>query len=115
MRDAKLHKLTIDALKWKANVAQDMYDANDEETHSWKDTAEACLAAVESGTPAGMSHEAKGELENYLGGDMPAAETTAIVRDLCRAGWYEKYDPNAFTTRRIKTRTVDGIKYETGY
>ena len=95
----KLHKLTVEVLYHKAQEGR---------------IADACLAAVETGTPEGMSHEAQYALSNYLEQDLPANETTAIVRDLCRAGWYEKHNPNSSTWQRIKTRIIDGVKYVTG-
>lgn len=110
-----LHKLTRDALAWKRQIADDTYDELDPETECWLDVSNACREALRLNTPACMPKDAQEELENYLQGDLPPAETTAIVRDLCRAGWYEKHDPSAVTTRKIKTRTVDGVKYSTGF
>lgn len=110
-----LHKYTRDALAWKRQIADDTYDENDPETECWLEVSNACREALRLNTPACMPKAAQEELENYLQGDLPPAETTAIVRDLCRAGWYEKHDPSAITTRRIKTRRVDGVQYSTGF
>lgn len=63
-----LHKLTIEALQHKRDVALDSYDAKDEETHCWLDTAQACENAIKYGFSDNLPKEAKEELENYLGG-----------------------------------------------
>jgi hypothetical protein len=86
----KLHQLTIEALKHKAEVAAETYDPTDEETAWAKVADEQCRAVAAAGTTEALSQnpKAQDELENYLGGDMPPRETTAIVSDLCRSGYY---------------------------
>ena len=114
----KLHQLTVDALRHKAAVAADTYDPTDEETAWAKVAAEQCRAVAAAGTTEALAKSlaARVELENYLGSDMPPRETTAIVFDLCRSGYYEQHNPNTVTMgRRCKTRTVDGVKYDTGW
>ena len=115
--NTKLHELTIEALCYKAGVAADTYDPTDAETNWAKVADEQCRAVATAGTVAALksSKVGKEELENYLGGDMPPREQTAIVSDLCRAGWYDKHDPNSVSTRRVKTRTVEGARYVTGF
>lgn len=117
MMNTKLHPLTVEALTHKASVASDTFDASDAETNWCLAVERECLAVAKAGTHDALraSKEAKEELENYLGGDMPPRETTAIVSDLCRAGWYEQHNPNSVSTRRVKTRTVEGVRYVTGY
>jgi hypothetical protein len=112
----KLHDLTVEALRHKASVASDTYDPADEETNWAKTADEQCRAVAITGTVDALkaSKVAQEELENYLAGDMPPRELTTVVSDLCRAGAYELYDPNAVCTRRIKTRTVEGLRYVTG-
>ena len=116
MKAIALHKLTIEALRHKATVASDTFDATDPETNWCLAAERECNAVASAGTHAALkvSKEAQEELENYLGGDMSPRETTAIVSDLCRAGWYEQHNPNSVSTRRIKTRTVEGVRYVTG-
>ena len=115
--NTKLHQLTVEALRHKAGVANETFDASDAETNWCLAVERECLAVANAGTHYALraSKEAKEELENYLGGDLPPRETTAIVADLCRAGWYEKHNPDAVCTRRVKTRTVEGVRYVTGY
>ena len=112
-----LHKMTVEALLHKAWVANETFDATDPETNWCLLTERECNVVASAGTHAALkaSKEAQEELENYLGGDMTPCETTAIVSDLCRAGWYEQHDPNAVSTRRVKTRTVEGVRYDTGF
>ena len=115
----KLHQLTIEALLHKAGVAADTYDPADTET-AWAKTAdEHCRAVAQAGTVAALkvSGPAMDELENYLAADMPPRERTAIVSDLCRAGHYEKHNPNVVQLcgRPTKTRTIEGVRYVTGY
>lgn len=116
-KQMQLHKLTIEALRHKATVASETFDATDPETNWCLVTERECNAVADAGTDAALkaSKEAQEELENYLGGDMPPRETTAIVSDLCRAGWYEQHNPNSVSTRRVKTRTVEGVRYVTGF
>lgn len=113
----QLHKLTIEALRYKAATASETFDATDPETNWCLATEHECNTVADAGTGAALkaSKEAKEELENYLGGDMSPREITAIVSDLCRAGWYEKHNPNSVSTRRVKTRTVGGVRYVTGH
>ena len=117
MKAIALHKLTIEALRHKATVASDTFDATDPETNWCLASERECNAVADAGTDAALkvSKEAQEELENYLGGDMTPCETTAIVSDLCRAGWYEQHNPNSVSTRRVKTRTVEGVRYDTGF
>jgi predicted extracellular nuclease len=114
----KLHELTIEALKHKAEVAAATHDPADAET-AWAQVAgEQCRAVAAAGTTDALNQnpKAQDELENYLAGDMPAGEMKAIVTDLCRAGHYMRTKPHAVTLgRRCKTRTVDGVKYDTGW
>lgn len=116
----KLHKLTVEALRHKATVASETFDADDHETNWCLASERECNAAAGEGAVAALrsSAVAMGELEDYLSGDMPPRERTAIVRDLCRAGWYSRYNPNAvvmFSLRGDKTRTIDGVRYITGH
>lgn len=112
----KLHRFTIEALEHKAAVAADTYEPADPETACWQFTEGECLAAVKGGTVEALKacRTAQAELENYLGSDMPQNERRAIERDLCRAGWYEIHNPEAVCTRRLRTLTVDGIRYDVG-
>lgn len=114
----KLHPATIDALRHKAGVAHDTWDESDPDTNWCLAVDRECRAVAAAGTVAALraSEEAKGEMENYLGGDLSPGEATAIVADLCRVGWYERYTPGSVALgRRPKTRTVDGVRFVTGY
>ena len=118
MMNTKLHQLTVEALRHKATVANETFDSTDPETNWCLAAERECNAVADAGTDAALkaSKEAKEELENYLGGDMSPRETTAIVADLCRAGWYEQHNPETFALgRRSKTRTFEGVRYVTGY
>ena len=117
MKAIALHKLTIEALLHKAWVANETFDATDPETNWCLITERECNAVADVGTHAALkaSKEAQEELDNYLCANTDPREITAIVSDLCRAGYYDKHDPNAVSTRRIKTRTVEGVRYVTGF
>ena len=118
MMNTKLHQLTVEALRHKAGVANETFDAADAETNWCLAVERECLAVASAGTHDALraSKEAKDELENYLGGDMPPRETTAIVSDLCRAGWYNRFTPGTVALGRLpKTRTLEGVRYVTGY
>ena len=113
-----LHKMTLEVLLHKAWVANETFDATDPETNWCLITERECNAVAGLGTHAALkaSKEAQEELDNYLCvTNSDPRETTAIVSDLCRAGYYDKHDPNSVSTRRIKTRTVEGVRYVTGF
>lgn len=114
-----LHKLTLEALRHKADVAGDTYDPSDPETDEWLVVETQCRAVALMGTVEALSRseQAKDELDNYLMTDMPPRELTAIVTDLCRAGYFERHDPRWVVAmgRPIKTRVVDGVRYSTGF
>ena len=57
---------------------------------------------------------AQRELDEYLTGDHSAHERNPILRDLCRAGYFERANPHAVCSRRIATMVVDGVRYEVG-
>lgn len=113
----KLNQHSIEALRHKADVATDTYDANDPETAEWLRVAVDCGHAAAKGTVEALraSKAAQDELDNYLNTGMPDKERRAIVRDLCRAGHFPVTNPNVVQwPRRIKTTTVDGVRYDTG-
>ncbi len=117
----QLHPKTIEALEHKADVAGDTYDENDAETHGWKDTEAECRKAAAEGTTESLRplKLAVDELFNYVGGSMPKAEETAILRDLCRVGFFEVHDAEGvangsvqFLGTRPRTLMVDGSLFE---
>lgn len=113
----RLRKATVEALGYKAEVAAESYDPTDPESVCWLETEIACRSVEGVATVDALraSKTACDELENYLMGDRQPQEKTAIIADLCRAGYCELYDPTAIVTRRIKTRTVDGTRYVVGH
>ena len=67
----QLHKLTIEALRHKAQVANDTFDAFDHETNWCLSVERECKAVADAKTVFALkaSKEAQEELEDYLGGD----------------------------------------------
>ncbi len=109
-----LSKFTIDALEFRAQVALDTLDSGEYE-EDCKVWANACSSVAKEGTvdALGKSREAMEELHDYIA-DLPKIELNAIIKDLCLAGFFEEYDPDAECTRKLKTRVVNGVKYVTG-
>lgn len=110
----KLTRHTIEALEHKACVADDSFDARDPDSAGWLETAASCRRAMASIESLRVEKVAQGELDNYLMGDLPRAEQSAIIADLCRSGYFPIFDPLAVCSRRLGKRTVGGIIYEVG-
>ena len=113
----KLHPITLDVLQLKADIASDSRDPSNPETSEWELVAKECNEARDVGTVERLKELklAQIELDNYAGNEIPEKESRAIARDLCRAGFFPEYNPNAIQTRKIKTRQVDNKIYEVGY
>jgi hypothetical protein len=113
MKNKQLNILTIEALIHKRDVAED----NGDET---LDILNSCKKVIANATVETLKGErtAQLELENYLFcHDLPKPEQKAILRDLCRAGFFMVYEPEAVTIGghgKIKRITVDGVQYEVG-
>lgn len=109
-----LSKHTIEALNWKIDIAADEAAADHntpEDQQGWQESADDMEAAIADDTLTGHK-DAQNQLINYLEGDRAPAERKAIIVDLARGGALEKFNSNAFYSRRPQTVTVDGIVWE---
>ncbi len=117
-----LKKFTIETLEYKLTTAAEMIACGDD---SWIETQESIERVLSVRTVESLSDErdAQDEVENYLeliysDYDVDAEarrDQRALIVDLCRCGYFNEKNPNAFSTRAIKTRRVDGKTYEVGY
>ncbi len=104
-----LNKWTCEALEWKASLAAENADGDDD-AEAWEGIATDCEAALTDNSLAEHGLAAA-ELDNYLSGDCRPAERKAINTDLARGGHLERFDSTAVCTQRERTITVDGVKY----
>ncbi len=112
----KLNQSTIKALLHKSACAQEQADQSfEDEVAEWLSTRDDCESAANVGTVEYLAEKslAKEELANYLDciGLMSGKEFKEIRADLCRAGFFEVYNPKDTYTRRPSLCTVDGVRY----
>lgn len=108
----RLNEQTIRALQYKSDVAKDSGSENE-----WVVVAKECDLVIEIGTVEALrkAGQAKEELEDYIkNDDVTPKERKSIIIDLCKSGHYPQHEPNVINSRKIKTRTVDKVKYVTG-
>jgi DNA mismatch repair protein MutH len=103
-----MNYLTLEALKHKLSVAEDEADADHnepEDQKQWREVVSELTKAIESESIKDNQCAAE-ELQNYIDGDLNAAEKRAILRDLGEAGFLEEFNPKAFYSRRPKTMKI---------
>jgi len=121
----KLHADTIAMITERAEELADHCSSCDpDDAATWADTIAALLAVEADPTVQTLAAnlDAAKELEFNLDRDeywnddqtKPNARHRHITADLCRAGLHERHDDNAVCSRRPKTMTVDGVRYDVG-
>ena len=118
-----LHTDTATAIDLRiGELDENCSDCDPDDAAEWSDTRAALRAVAEGKTTealaanplAGEELDSMLERDEYWSGDRRTAAHKHIVADMCRAGLNERHDPNAVSTRRPKTMTVDGVRYVVG-
>jgi hypothetical protein len=120
-----LHQNTIDILRERAeeidsNIMNSVADDDHESADSWRPTLASIVRVLEDPQAATLRAEklAACELNWVLDRDeyvtasgSPTTKSCRVTADLCRAGFHDKFYPDAFYSHKPRTMLVDGVRY----
>lgn len=122
---SKLHQNTVDILRERAeeidsNIMCCVADEDHESADSWRPTLASIVRVLEDPHAATLGAEklAACELNSMMDRDefaaasgSPTTRSCRITADLCRAGFHDKFYPDAFYSHKPRTMLVDGVRY----